>query len=293
MPTQKTHTLKSGPAELEISPALGCQTLSWKIKDTELIYLDPDYQAKWPKLNLWGNPILFPSPGLCQIGEEQGIWKHQEKIHTIDFHGFGDKIPWALESLSDTSITCSLAHSPHTLDQYPFEFFARQTLTLTKDSLVIDFEVTNHSILPMPYGVGWHPYFKKPRSPEGNILDWHVTMPSSELWTSELDNSHWQEATIKTSDRFGIGNVLLYPSDQALTLFTDIPGGGRLEIIPENFGSADKPMAWVVWNIGPEADYLCVEPWTCPPNVLNRPEEQILISPGQISKQRLTYRWIV
>ncbi len=290
MTTPSTHILKAGQARAEISAELGCQTLSWKIKDQDLIYLDPEYREKWPKLNLWGNPILFPSPGLCQIGQEGNVWLLDQKKYKIDFHGFGDKLPWKIEYRDDSSITCSLSHSEETLRQYPFEFLARQKITLTEDSLIIDFDVTNHSIMKMPYGVGWHPYFKKQRAADGSVIEWRVHMPAGKRWLGTGAMELWNEAVITSADRFGIGSVLLYEGDEPVALHTSHPALGKIEIVPENFGTDSRPMAWVIWNIAHACDYLCVEPWTAPPNVLNEPHSQIMIEPGQTAKQRLTYR---
>ncbi|MDK3156732.1 hypothetical protein QPK87_09115 [Kamptonema cortianum] len=290
MPIDTIATLKAGQSEAEISPELGCQTLSWKCGGQDIIYLDPEYREKWPTLNLWGNPILFPAPGLCSIGNEGNVWSFENKKYRIDFHGFGDKLPWQTEYQDDSSIVCSLTHSGHTLRQYPFEFVARQKITLSETALTIDFEVTNQSIMPMPYGVGWHPYFKKPRKADGSKGEWLVKMPDGQRWTGSGKLDPWKESVISSADRFGIGNVLLYKNDLPVTLCTDASDGPRIEIIPESFGTVDRAMAWVIWNISADCDYLCVEPWTAPPNVLNEPSSQIVVEPGQTCRQRLTYR---
>jgi len=291
MQTPENLTIKSGKAEALICPALGCQTLSWKVNGQDLIYLDPEYFQKWPGLNLWGNPILFPAPGLCSIGQEVNVWKYEEKIYPIEFHGFADKLPWKLEFHDDSSIVCTLAHSEHTLRQYPFEFLARQKISLTENSLTVDFEMTNHSIQKMPYGVGWHPYFKKQRAKDGSVIEWLVKMPSCKRWTGNPAEEFvdWNEAVIKSSDRFGIGNVLLYNSDLPVTLYTDKPEIGTIKIEVENFGTPTRQMAWVIWNIASDCDYLCVEPWTAPPNVLNIPSAQVIVEPGQTSHQKMTF----
>lgn len=74
-------------------------------------------------------------------------------------HGVGWQRGWQIEQADASSATLGLMHPGD--DDWPFAFEARQTLTLTPQSLRLELSLTNRADHPAPAGLGWHPYFPK------------------------------------------------------------------------------------------------------------------------------------
>ncbi|MDX2227771.1 MAG: hypothetical protein SFY92_11865 [Verrucomicrobiae bacterium] len=271
--------LVSGSSSARICPELGSQLISWNVNGEELIHLEADFQQLWPDNNLWGNPILFPNPGSCNIDNRELHWRDGTKILPMAFHGFGDKLPWKLQSQSAERVTVVLEASEATRPFFPYDFTLTQTIRLTPSAIEYTLTAINHSAHPMPFGVGWHPYFKRLRNAEGHPRAWRVAMPPGRRWVNDGIFESYPGGTISSDDRLGIGSVLVFDHEKDVTMHTDDPSLGSLVISTKNFAAPGKPYVWVLWNIESGADYLCVEPWSCPPNVLNSPPYQYHVKP--------------
>lgn len=76
--------------------------------------------------------------------------------HSHPLHGFGWLAPWTV-----------IRHEPgetvmdhlHQAGEWPWSYRAEQRLTLDEGGLAMSLEVTNRSDVPMPLGLGFHPYF--------------------------------------------------------------------------------------------------------------------------------------
>ncbi len=81
----------------------------------------------------------------------------------LALHGVGWQGRWqVLETGADF---CQLGFNAPA--DYPFQFTARQKLTLSHDALLIDVSITNKSDFNIPVGAGFHPYF--PRNDETKL----------------------------------------------------------------------------------------------------------------------------
>ncbi|CAN5369472.1 aldose 1-epimerase [soil metagenome] len=112
-------------------------------------------------------PLL---PFSNRVGYRQFNWQgktyHLQKNvddseHTL--HGVAWQQPWTVErhDESTASLLFSHADTPEATALWPFPFDARQTFTLTAESLEVQLEVTNRASIAAPMGLGWHPYFPK------------------------------------------------------------------------------------------------------------------------------------
>ena len=88
-------------------------------------------------------------------------------------HGQGWRAPWSVESMTGDRIDLIFRHET---GEWPWAYEARQQLVLTPDGLEIALSCRNLSALPMPCGLGLHPYF--PCTGE-TVLDTEV----STVWT--------------------------------------------------------------------------------------------------------------
>jgi aldose 1-epimerase len=74
-------------------------------------------------------------------------------------HGHGWQTPWTVAEQDETRALLTYRHGA---DDWPFPYHASQQFRLNDGSLTITLELTNTGDLPMPAGLGLHPYFPKP-----------------------------------------------------------------------------------------------------------------------------------
>lgn len=93
-------------------------------------------------------------------------------------HGDGWKSVWTVVSKTQTSATLKMTHDKE--EGFPFSYGAEVTYTLKDSSVVVDMNITNLTLLPMPCGMGVHPFFVKTK-------DMELTFPSRVVWAHESD----------------------------------------------------------------------------------------------------------
>lgn len=94
---------------------------------------------------------------------------------------FGDgwKARWTVVESSDNKVTLAFNH-PQKTKGLPFTYQAQITYSLQDNILTIEAQVTNLGMLPMPCGLGIHPFFVK--SP--NV---RMAFKSKHVWTHNAD----------------------------------------------------------------------------------------------------------
>lgn len=171
--------------------------------DTVLFAVSPDYGARLTQLTLknkgewykllweassedcktgaWSkNEILFPFPNRIEDGtyEYEGV-KYQLPINEKAFHNALHgmvrlaKFDVLEQNISGdkASITLSYKYSGNEL-YYPFAYTFNVTYKLESNTaFTIIFDVKNDGGDTLPFGIGWHPYFKLSESLDGVKLD--------------------------------------------------------------------------------------------------------------------------
>ncbi|WP_372623210.1 aldose epimerase [Falsiroseomonas sp.] len=72
-------------------------------------------------------------------------------------HGFLRELPWTVLAAREDRALLGCR-----FDRAPFAGSARLTATLAADHLTLEIALTNGAAVPVPMGVGWHPYFPRP-----------------------------------------------------------------------------------------------------------------------------------
>ncbi len=168
--------LVSGDVELAIDPWIGggIASFSWRGRDI----FRPHNGASNPT-----DLANFPLVPFCNRiahgrmtvdGELRNILmsrKGIEEVHAI--HGLGWVSPWATCQHLTESADLSLHHDGSI---WPWAFDAEQHIQVSEDGYSHTLSVTNRGRLPMPAGLGLHPYF--PRQDSELSLDvkgvWHT-----------------------------------------------------------------------------------------------------------------------
>ncbi|NCB49192.1 MAG: hypothetical protein EOM53_00715 [Alphaproteobacteria bacterium] len=94
-------------------------------------------------------------------------------------HGDGWVSTWSAQNKTETSITLKLVHDKDK-GGFPFSYESFVTYTLEDNTFKVDVEIKNTSTLPMPCGMGIHPYF-----PKSSLVE--VQFKSKVVWAHELD----------------------------------------------------------------------------------------------------------
>lgn len=156
-------------------------------------------------------------------------------------HGVGWLRPW--DVVTTTTSQAELALNVPQSDEWPWHFSARQRFELSSSRLDITMSVTNHDTVPMPAGIGHHPYF--PHEPGTRITAhtlamWHAdaeVMPTRlgpadavdklkggvEVAQLDLDNNFtgWQRHALIEwpADRYGPARQLSMTAHAPLDYF--------------------------------------------------------------------------
>jgi galactose mutarotase-like enzyme len=212
-----------------------------------------------------GNPILFPICG--NVPNDTYTLDGQQ--YQLAQHGFARNLPWAVvghQTDGTASLTIKLTPTPATLAVYPFQFELLFTYKLQGNTLTIEQSIRNHSDRPMPFSIGFHPYFEV-----GNKQQLTVELPSQfyqqkdggtdypfdgtfDYNQPEIDIAfpqlHGNTATIIDRDR-GQKTTLTYDEDFSTLVFWTLQG----------------------------KNFVCVEPWSGPRNAINTGHQLTILEP--------------
>ena len=181
----------------------------------------------------------------------------------LPIHGSAALLEWdVLERTTDRAALAAIADWPE-----PFHYRSEVTYRLTDAALSIELAITHLGEIPLHYGMGIHPWFKR--------------TPMTMLRASA---SHWQ----KTDDRMlPIGDVPIaarsawnfdllrgLPEDEIDTAFGGWDGTATLLIdqkLSLRISTRPELNHYQIYSTGNDADFVCFEPVTHPVNAHNMP----------------------
>ncbi|MEW1720994.1 aldose 1-epimerase [Streptomyces sp. NPDC093109] len=259
--SEESIRLAAGDAELTINPANGCRISSLRIGGTELLRQGERYGC-FPMVP-WCGRI---ENGRFRNGDEQHQMPLNSPPHAI--HGTGRNTAWSTASAgkSEAAFTYDLA------DPWPYRGRVTQLFELTEDALTLTLGVEAHDT-SFPAQAGWHPWFQ--RSLAGGR---EVEIDFSPEWQEERGDDH-----LPTGRRIA---PLPGPWDDCFGM----PDGVDVKLTwPEQLELTVKSRAeWVVMY-DEQAEAVCVEPQSGPPNGLNTlPRLVTQIEPLEIAS---TWSW--
>ncbi|MBE9011260.1 aldose epimerase [Pseudanabaenaceae cyanobacterium LEGE 13415] len=257
---------RASNSKLEIVPDRGGIITSWQVQGRELLYMDTARFAD-PTLSVRGGiPILFPICGNLP----DNTYTYKEQSYSLKQHGFARDLPWeVVEQKTDgeLSFTIGLSSNAQTLEQYPFQFRLEFTYALNGQTLSIEQKITNLSDEPMPFSIGFHPYFL---ALEKHQLRFEI--PATEA----LDQ--------RTQARYPFFNTFDFAQDEIDWAFlevsrqvsnvTDLSRHTRITLT-----AADEFPILVFWTLKGK-DFYCLEPWSAPRNAMNTGDRILSIEPG-------------
>jgi aldose 1-epimerase len=273
-------------------PALGFNCFAWQLhragRAREVLYTDPALFADGRPTRS-GIPILFPFPNRIRAG--RFTWEGREYALPLgdstkknSIHGFACRLPWRVvghgADLFGAWVRGAFRGSvdaPDCRSLWPADYEIEVTYRLGQGRLRIEAEVRNPDKVPLPFGLGYHPYFAIPLTTDGRAEDCTVQVPARSYWV--LDES------LPTGEKKPVdsGRDLNGPrrsGDLNLDdVLTDLPGSAAADGLIERAvlrgeGAELRVLCspefreMVVFT-PPHRHAFCVEPYSCTTDAVN------------------------
>ena len=179
-------------------------------------------------------------------------------------HGNGFSSRWLIEHATADAAEFSLrADGPG-----PFRYEAYAAYSLTAGALTMRLSVRNLGTMPLPFGLGFHPWIvRSPRTQlyakaERVILETNDHLPAGEVRVAS--RPEWNFAAPRALPADWINNAFLDWDGHARVLWPE----RRLELDV----TADPPLStYILYSPSAKADFFCFEPVTHPVDAHNLP----------------------
>jgi aldose 1-epimerase len=207
---------------------------------------------------------------------EDGRFTFAGQTHQLDnaanhaIHGDVRQRPWIVEERSDTHLCCTFDSADHHQINWPWPFAARAEYSLRKAEFTSRLTLWNRAADPMPAGFGWHPYFNRRLTADGEPV--HLRFNVASAYPDANDNRipSGPAQALQTHQDF-TAEKALDPNNFLDTCFHGYNGNGHI-IWPrsgvELFFTCSSPCTHlVVYN--PATSHFAVEPVTNANNGVN------------------------
>lgn len=278
----KLH-LESGDWEAELRPDIGGSLAALRWRGVDVLRPMPEGAA---------GPLeaaCFPLLPYCnRIRGGRFSWQgiHVQMPHnfppeTSSLHGLGWKSEWQVESRAD--FKCALQHQHDGSGGWPWAYEAEQRVRLGPKGCAITLNLTNRSNMPMPAGLGLHPYpRRRPETrvqfvSEGMVMVDEALLPTGEI----VEPGHFADWSGGTE----------LPDRLVDHCFVGWDGGAAIRDDLGSIAIIARGAPCLHLYAPPGGSALCLEPVNHPPDALNgAPEAMIALPPGCTASLTM---WIV
>ncbi|MGD1013481.1 MAG: aldose 1-epimerase family protein [Acidimicrobiales bacterium] len=239
--------------------------------------------------------VLFPWPN--RIGDGEWTFSNRTAHPTIDdvqhataIHGLVRWRPFRIDSVNQNR--CVLTLLLHPTPDYPFLSEISVAYHLGSLGLTVTTTVTNCDDVPIPFGVGFHPYLAvSTPTIEGAQLEvparGYIAVNARMLPTGEilpLAGSQLDFSTMKSisGHELDVTYTELVRDDSGMTSVVVVDGaGGEVELsVDRNFPYL-QVFTGDTLEKGRRRTAIAVEPMTCPPDALRSGKDVVALEPGQ------------
>lgn len=286
--------LEGESARAEVWPAGGFNCFRWRVRRGErlLDVLYADHALfRGGKLTGSGTPILFPFPN--RIRDGKFTWDgrdyqlpRNDHEHVNAIHGFAFDRPWrVVDRGSDANSSwvtgefLGSADAPELTACWPADFRLRVTYRLRAARLEVAAEVHNPDSRWLPFGLGYHPYFRMPLVPNSSAADCTVLAHAREVWelqrclpTGErraaegpLDLSAPRPLPeLRLDDVYtGVESAPIIDGMRVLGALRQPPYAVEVRLL------AEAAFRELVLYTPPHRQAICLEPYTCTTDAIN------------------------
>ncbi|HZZ80593.1 MAG TPA: aldose 1-epimerase [Gemmataceae bacterium] len=291
---------------LEVWPAQGFNAYRWQVAGHELLYRNPQFFTE-NRPTRTGFPILFPFPNRIRDGRFTWAGKpYQLPLGDPSgknaIHGFAVNRPWrVVEHGADAKkawITAEFHGSvdaPDASPLWPADYRARMTYRLLDGVLRLEIDVDNPDTKPLPFGIGFHPYFLL--APFGGMQAL-VGVGAPKLWelVENLPTGKLLDVDAKRDLRGGQNYAHLQLDDVLTNLYPfsydQEDRIGMLGVLQNPTGArmltlwASDDFRELVAFTPPHREAVCLEPYTCTTDAINLQQRNIdaglrVLQPGE------------
>lgn len=246
-----------------VAPERGGMVTRWQVDGEPVLFLDEATLFDRTKNVRGGSPVLFPSPGKL-AGDR---YARDGREGAMGQHGFARTSPWEVVHSATDEVTLRLSATPGTRSAFPWDFVATLRYALSGPTLRIEQRFESQGPTPMPFGTGFHPYFRVRDAEKARA---RVPTPATRAW----DNAQRTEIALAHSIDLCAPEVDLHLVDHGSSQASiELGDGRRIEI-----RASEAYRRWVVWTLAGR-DFVCLEPWTCPANALNTGADLLFAEP--------------
>jgi aldose 1-epimerase len=201
-------------------------------------------------------------------------------------HGHGWQAAWHIAEIDAGSVALEFQHAP---DEWPYPYRAVQSFSLLEDRLDLTLSIRNAGDVPMPAGLGWHPYFDRTGDTRLSARVGKVWLTDEEVMPTRLVEppDNWQPGNGVRVEGLDIDNVFV-DWDGELTIEWPTRGA-RLAM------RAAAPLDKLVLFAPPGQDFFCAEPVSHITDAFNlhaagHSETGIrVLAPGDVLEARVTF----
>ncbi len=292
--------LESGTERAEIAPAFGFNCFRWATRGMDVLYADPQFLTGGSSPTRSGVPILFPFPNRIRDGR----FSWQGKMYELPrndpsgknaIHGFACRRAWRVIGQGADADSAWLSgefhgsrDAPECATFWPADYRIRVTYRLMPGRLRIEAVADNPDRVPLPFGLGYHPYFLTTPAAECRV---HV--PARQYW--ELDESLPSGRRILISGSRDLNRPRPFADlsvDDVLTDLAGDPADGLVERgaiargpLSVRIRSSPDFREAVVFT-PPHRQAFCIEPYTCATDAINLQARGVdaglrLLQPGE------------
>ena len=181
----------------EVWPALGFNCFRWDVvrdgRKLDLLYADPALFTDGRSTRS-GVPILFPFPN--RIRDGRFAWDGKEYqlpindgSHRNAIHGFAAQRPWRVVGQGADAASAwvtgefqAARDAADCLSLWPADYLLRITYRLGAGLLRVEAEVENTDRRTLPFGLGYHPYYRMPFALGTPLQECLVQAPALRTW---------------------------------------------------------------------------------------------------------------
>ena len=311
------YILESETARAEVWPTHGFNCLRWQTRLADgswgdLLYTMPDWETN-PVPTRSGHPVLFPFPNRMAgasfdfAGTRYDLPKTESTgKHAI--HGFTPRAAWrvvgAMANDVSAAVTGEFRISVDAPSPWPADATLRLTYTLLADRLRVDSHVSAADGKTLPFGLGYHGYFRLPTAGAGTN-HYFVEAAAHRAWELQGGLPTRQRPPVRTDTDFRAGRTL--GTAQLDHLFGSVgsyrnEANGLCEVARLSAPPALGRLSF--WTSAEFRELLlftpahrnavAVEPYTCATDAMNFAGVDggwLVLPPGAAHTATVEYRW--
>ncbi len=287
---------QEGRARAEIWPAFGFNCYQWQAvrngRQLDLLYADPQlFNNSSPTRS--GIPILFPFPN--RIRDGRFTWDGKayqlplnDSTKKNAIHGFACRRPWRVVDQGANAqgawVTGEFRGSrdaAETLPFWPADYQIHITYHLNNERLRLEARVDNPDRKALPFGLGYHPYFRLPLVSGSDAAQCFVEVKARSFWelSESLPTGMRRPVdagrdlnSLRRCSELTLDDILVDLEGSAAAEAPGLIQRGRLRQMPEQVEMrllCSPAFREMVMFTPANRQALCLEPYTCTTDALN------------------------